>query len=355
MFEDFEAHKRLITAYLDRELGAAADPLTGVNRFGAEARSLLLEFTRRGKMIRGGLVALGYGLFRDDESEEATACGAALELLQSAILIHDDIMDRDLVRRGEKTLTAGYIETARAAGFADSDRTGEALGICLGDIGFFLAFRILSGIATPGPVAARLVTLFAREMAFVGAAQMLDVWSGAERLAARAMAEDEIISLYRYKTGRYTFALPLAAGALLAGREEMIPALELIGEDLGVAFQLKDDELDLFGEEREIGKPVGSDLREGKHTLLFDRLLARLHGAEKKRFLDLWGNADLSPAGVEEARRLVRDNGVLASVEETLNGLADRCRANIDALSLERPEKKDTFFRLLDSSLNRMR
>ncbi len=355
MVEGFEAQKRRITAFLDRELGAAGDPLAGVNRFGAEARALLLEFTRRGKMIRGSLVALGYGLFRDGENEGATACGAALELLQSALLIHDDIMDRDLVRRGEKTLTAGFIEEARRAGLADAEHTGEALGICLGDIGFFLAFRILGGIGAAGGPAARLVTLFSREMTFVGAAQMLDAWNGAERPAARAPDEDEIISLYRHKTGRYTFALPLAAGALLAGREDSVPALERIGEDLGVIFQLKDDELDLFGEEREIGKPVGSDLREGKRTLLFNRLLARLSGAEKKRFLDLWGNPDLSPAGIEEARRFVRDSGALASVEETLKGLADRCRENIDALSLERPEKKHALVRLLDSSLARMR
>jgi geranylgeranyl diphosphate synthase type I len=257
------------------------------------------------------------------------------------------------VRRGEKTITAVYIDAARAAGLTDPGHVGEALGTCLGDIGFFLAFRILGGI--DAPAGQRLVALFAREMAFVGAAQMLDVWSGAQKPAERAITEEDILALYRHKTGRYSFSLPLVSGALLAGREDTGPALEAIGEDLGIIFQLKDDELDLFGEAETIGKPIGSDLREGKHTLLFARLLQKLAGAERRRFMELWGNHEPAADGVEEARRLVREYGVLESVTGTLESLAARCRANIEALALGKPEKREPLFRLLEESLSRKR
>jgi geranylgeranyl diphosphate synthase type I len=355
MFDFFEKQKRRILGFLERELTTTGDPLARVNRFGAEALKLLLEFTRRGKMIRGGLVGVGYALFRDGESDSAAACGAALELLQSALLIHDDIMDRDLVRRGEKTIPARYADEACARGLAEPEHIGEALGTCLGDIGFFLAFRILGEMDAPQTVVPRLVALFAREMTFVGAAQMLDVWAGAEKPAERGLTEEEILDLYRYKTGRYTFALPLAAGALLAEREDVAPPLEAIGEDLGVIFQIKDDALDLFGEERAIGKPVGSDLREGKQTLLLAGLARALDGSEKKRFFSLWGKAGLTPAEIAEVRDLVRGRGLLERAAETVDDLAGRCRRSIEALDLPRPEKRGTLEQLLEYSLGRTR
>jgi geranylgeranyl diphosphate synthase type I len=349
MFEYFEKQKLLIAARLRDTLGGPDHGLDRVNRFGPDVRSRLLEFALRGKMIRGCLVRLGYELFRDDPGNAVVACGAALELCQSALLIHDDVMDRDTVRRGQPTLHARYTKEAQA--LADPARIGEALAVCAGDIGFFLAFRLLAESGAPATTLGGLIRLFAREMSYVGAAQMLDVWSGATPPDHRVQTEDEILSLYRYKTGRYTFSLPLSAGVLLAGEEQH--ALEAIGEKLGIIFQIKDDELGLFGEEGEIGKPAGSDIREGKNTLFFARLLPSLAGAERKRFLALWGNRTVSAADIEFVRGLVRSRGAAESVGATVATLAAECRAEIEAFQPPRPEMKLLLSRLLDYSLKR--
>jgi geranylgeranyl diphosphate synthase type I len=150
-------------------------------------------------------------------------------------------------------------------------------------VGFFLAFEMLSRLTSaPGPGGAgsrrgsaaaapperawKILGLWAKELTAVGLAQMEDVALGA---SSRTGGEKEILNLYRYKTARYTFSIPLATGAIAAGRgPETVSGLEELGEDLGILFQMKDDEIGIFGEEAEIGKPPGSDIEEGKQTLI---------------------------------------------------------------------------------------
>ncbi len=302
-------------------------------------------------MLRGGLVRLGYELFRSGESEAVTACGAALELFQSSLLIHDDIMDRDTLRRGAKTLHALYADEAAAAGSRDPDHTGLALGVCAGDIGFFLGFRILADLRADGFPLVEVMSLFAREMSVVGAAQMLDVRSGSVRSATD---EKDIITLYRYKTGRYTFSLPLSLGALLAGSTATLRrSLENLGERLGIIFQIKDDELGLFANAELTGKPAGSDLREGKYTVFFARLAPLLTSPEADRFYSVFGKAGLTPSDIEYVRDLVRKTGVAENVGATVRGLADDCRRDIDALAADPGLRSDRLTDLLEYSLTR--
>jgi geranylgeranyl diphosphate synthase type I len=352
----FEQQKQLITAYLRTALQPAdADELESrVGRVDAAARQTLLEFCLRGKMLRGGLVRLGFNLFRTGDDETVTACGAALELFQSALLIHDDIMDRDAVRRGRRTLHTLYRDTARAAGVQDPEHSGLSLGICVGDIGFFLGFHILSALPRSGAQLSEIVSLVAREMSLVGAAQMLDVSAETADPAGAPGDEEEILTLYRYKTGRYTFSLPLSLGALLAGREnEVRRALEAVGERLGIIFQIKDDELGLFADNRQTGKPAGSDIREGKRTIYFTRLAPTLTKPEAERFQALQGTADLTRSDIEFVRRLVTEHGIADHVNNTVDRLADDCRNMINTLRDRFRLQPEPLTGLLEYSLTR--
>ncbi|HET6487239.1 MAG TPA: polyprenyl synthetase family protein, partial [Spirochaetia bacterium] len=264
-------HKREISAILDAFFAARRRDLSEVNQLANEACDRLRQFVLAGKMIRGGLVTVGLSLCRDGPSSRelhmAHQVGAAIELFQSGLLIHDDIMDRDLMRRGRATLFEQYSRDARQGGVNDWRHLGEALGTCVGDVAFFLGYELLGGLS-PSPAAlGRIIALFSRELAAVGIAQMQDVAWGADPSAQPGT--DDILRLYRFKTGRYSFSLPLAAGAILAGAaDSSIEALEALGECVGVIFQIRDDELGLWGDEKKTGKPVGSDIREGKKTLL---------------------------------------------------------------------------------------
>jgi geranylgeranyl diphosphate synthase type I len=206
MLSYFQNVREEIRRHLKSFFEKKAEEFAGVNSLGRDLCGRLYEFSSQGKMIRGGLVSLAYSLFRDNGDERGVrqkleAAGAAMELFQSGLLVHDDIMDRDPVRRGLSAVYHQYAEMAEGKGIAGSDHLGESLGICAGDVAFFLAFEILSGIDADPEVHRELLALCARELAYVGVAQMQDVYNAA---SADPVAGPDIMKLYLYDT-RFPF------------------------------------------------------------------------------------------------------------------------------------------------------
>jgi geranylgeranyl diphosphate synthase type I len=123
------------------------------------------------------------------------------------------------------------------------------------------------------------------------------------------------MTLYAHKTGRYSFSLPLVAGALLAGKTlDQCKSLEALGEHMGVAFQIRDDELGIFGSQEELGKPIGSDIREGKKTLFFRALMDSLDPGERERIGAYFGSSKSGRPELEEVRTLLDRRGGRARV-----------------------------------------
>lgn len=308
-----------IVQALDAVLARKGTELGRISPLGEAACVKLAEFASRGKMIRGALVGYTSGL-GGESGAAPVAVGMAMELFQSALLVHDDIMDRDDQRRGRPSVHFQYAEEARLTGLRDPDHLGNSLGICAGDIAFFLAFEILGELAVSPAVRARLVSLFSRELALVGVAQMMDMAAAA---GSSEKTAEEILRLYLYKTGRYTFSLPLVAGALLGGlAEERVAELDRVGEHLGMLFQIKDDEIGLFGDPADTGKPVGSDIREGKKTIFHAYLLRLSAPSERARLGPLWGAPDLSEADVRAVLQAMEATGVRVEVDGLIRSLA---------------------------------
>ena len=330
ILEFFKSAKRDIDRYLADFADAKRKSLGEVDRMGAEAVGRLLEFASRGKMIRGGLVVMGHGLTGGDLHGEAVAVGCAMELIQSGLLVHDDIMDRDEIRRGNRSVYSMYERDARGEGIEESYHLGEAMGICVGDIAYFMAFEILSTLAASPAVCKRVVSLAASELSKVGAAQMLDMYWSA---SPGARSEEEVYRLYLYKTGRYTFSLPLTAGAVLGGAcGETVDALETIGENMGVIFQIKDDELGLFGTEEEIGKPVGSDIKESKKTIFYSLLTERADPGQRERLAAIFGNREIGAGEIGYVRSLVIELGIRDELDRRVRTLDAETRSIIRGL-----------------------
>ncbi|WP_319558767.1 polyprenyl synthetase family protein [Marispirochaeta sp.] len=336
MKEFFALRKKAIYNFLKDFLNRRAPELAAVNPMGTSVADRLLGYSREGKMIRGGLAALGQGLFSGNVDREADKLGSVMELFQSALLIHDDIMDRDPLRRGNPAMHVQFTEDLKNDRAFDPERTGESLGICVGDIAFFLGYEILSSIQAHYTVLGKLMTLCSREMAGVGLGQMQDIRAG---VLPEPPAEDEVISLYVHKTGRYTFSLPLMAGALLGGADDRsLGILSRLGEHLGVIFQIRDDELGLFGNQQEIGKPVGTDLNEGKQTIFYVKLLNRLSEAERNQVVRLVGAPKVSPGDITFVRKKLEQTGVLEEVETLLQAYQSRILSEIDRLPSDYPD-----------------
>jgi geranylgeranyl diphosphate synthase type I len=201
------------------------------------------------------------------------------------------------------------------------------MGICAGDVTMLLAQRIIAGLQIDDERYRRVNRLVAQEIAFVGVAQMDDLYFG---YLDGSVEEEKIYRLYRYKTGRYTFSLPLALGAVFAGMPD--PGVERLmqyGEELGVVFQVIDDDIGLFGETEATGKPVGSDVSANKKTLHRRYFLDTPAAATTAYF----GRSNLSRTEVEELRRAMRDQGVHKRIEELLDRHAARARELAEELA----------------------
>ena len=331
----FDPIRARVSSSLRRFLGGKKTDLARVNPLGPDAVERLVEFSLRGKMIRGCLVHLGWSIShadgQADPEESVTTVGAAMELFHSGLLVHDDIMDRDLVRRGRPSLFQQYADVAVREGQADPQHVGQALGICAGDVACFMAFELLARARAPAHVMCAILGLCARELSAVGIAQMQDVAWGASKTGVDV---EEIMAMYTHKTGRYSFSLHLVAGALIAGAPvELQGTLASYGESVGVLFQIRDDELGLFGDEQEVGKPVGSDIREGKKTLLFSTLMASAGPEERGRLDGIFGNPRASPAEIEFVRVAASSPEVRTRIGAITRRLTEKALSAIDAVT----------------------
>jgi geranylgeranyl diphosphate synthase type I len=328
-------------SFLESRKGLILETLHGLPDLsgsrGEESLERIVEFCSRGKMIRGCLVFLGAqaaGILPTNQwhavEKALPGVAAAMELFQAGLLAHDDIMDRDLTRRGAPTIHARYASEAREAGCADAAHLGEALGICLGDLCYFEAYALLERSLAGLPRSGEMIGLCSSVLSDVAVAQMSDVAWGA---GTSDPSEDEILAMYRGKTARYSFSLPLAAGALAADDPELASALSALGDGLGMLFQIRDDELGLFGSPAETGKAVGSDLREGKKTLFRSRLLGSAPDTEQDRLQALFsGESEPSLEDLSYIRALSERLGIAEGIAALSREAEDKSRAILRGL-----------------------
>lgn len=321
-------------------LTAYAPRLAAVSPMGAPLAARLDAYAQAGKMIRGILVRLGYELCAADEPDAAMdrvldRAGAAMEFLQAGLLIHDDIMDRDTLRRGATTVHTQYAQEAAAEQAADPAHHGLSLGVCAGDVAFFLGFHVLAALPVAPALqerARRVAAFAAEELCWVGVAQMQDVRNGAAGIGADPDPA-QILRVYRYKTGRYTFSLPLVIGAMLAAAGPAhLAALDQAGENLGVVFQLKDDELGIFGDAAQSGKRAGSDIREDKKTLLRHFLFAAADAGLRAQLEQVFGSSAPGTAGLQFVREAMETTGARAKVRDYMHCFAMEASDSIASL-----------------------
>lgn len=257
-----------------------------------------------GKHLRSAMLAWSCGLLGGDP-EAALPAAAAVELYHTWTLTHDDIIDRDERRRGGPSVHAAFRERARELGIADAAHYGLSIAILAGDVQHAWAIELLAGLADSavalrlirdleGPVLRAIMEGEARDLQF-------------SHQPIEAVSEDEILAMIARKTSAL-YAFAATAGALIAGAGDADPRLAALG-DFGrlaaTAFQLRDDVLGLIGSDRELGKPVGSDLREGKRTTILRHAWLQASPAEREALSRTVGRPDADPAAVAAARDLL--------------------------------------------------
>jgi geranylgeranyl diphosphate synthase type I len=230
-------------------------------------------------------------------------------------------MDEDRLRRGLPAIFEQYRQLGEERGYRDTARFGESMGICAGDVAMLLAVEAVANTGLDACVQRDVMRQLAREIADVGVAQMADVGNGH---APEPVSEEDVLCVYRYKTGRYTFSLPLTLGAQIAGAPESeTEVLGRWGELQGIVFQIRDDRLGLLEDDASTGKPSGSDITADKQTLYRLLLGERAPGTEWEPVLGLFGRNALSDADIQAVRNALESLSVLKDVDARAQQMAD--------------------------------
>ncbi len=281
-----------------------------------------------GKRIRplyawAGFVGAG-GLESSQENPASMLQAAAsLELIQACALIHDDIVDASDTRRGNPTVhRAVEAEHSQKQLQGDAAAYGESSAILIGDMALVWAEDMLqdSGLSAEALHRARDAWRGMRTEVIGG--QLLDIALEAEGSESVELAN----SVNRYKTAAYTIERPLHLGALVADADaKTIAAFRGYGRDIGIAYQLRDDELGVFGDPSVTGKPAGDDLREGKRTVLFSLALEAMDtkNPDAAKLLRENIGATDDPEVIDEIKEIIAASGALEEIERRISSLRD--------------------------------
>lgn len=259
--------------------------------------------------------------------------GAALELFQAAALIHDDLIDHSDTRRGGPSVHRRFEELHRTSAWdLDPEDFGTSAAILAGDLALSMSEQLFAACG-PTPGARALFDVMRMQ---VMAGQFLDVLEeqvGGSRTPAEAVVAARRV--VRFKSAKYSVENPVLLGAAQAGADEALLArLSAFALPLGEAFQLRDDELGVFGDPATTGKPAGDDLREGKRTLLIALTRERTTGRASQDLLAQLGRRDVSEQTVESIRELMRQTGALQAHEDIIEALTQQALTALDAAGL---------------------
>lgn len=298
----------------------------------------------KGKRMRALLVLTAHDACGGPEQKRATQVAGAVELFQTAALIHDDVLDRSDTRRGMPS-THRALESLHTDGgwLGDGARFGEGGAILAGDLALMACHQMLADAIAglPHHTAASVGRRFGTMATLCTAGQYLDIRLAAQPLEALGDHRDDIVATMRSKTASYTAEGPLALGAALAGQSEsVVDAWAAMGVPLGIAFQLRDDVLGALGSPEVTGKPAGDDLREGKRTLLLSLALDRADTADRRALARVIGVDDAPAADIAAALAVLTDTGAADSVEEDIAAYASQARRALAELAMDDAQRR---------------
>lgn len=282
----------------------------------------LAKFSVGGKKLRAFFVYLGYLAGGGEDIDKILQISLAFEMTQNFFLIHDDIMDNSDLRRGKPTIHKVYEKK--------HDRHyGEGMAITLGDVAVIEAFKIIGDSDFSDKQKVICLEEFSKVLLETGYGQALDL----EYSFAKADLP-QILKIADLKAARYSVCGPLVIGASLGGANEIQKkALVHFGLNAGLAFQLQDDILGLFGREETIGKSVLSDMREGKNTVLIYKARELATAADRVKIRKIWGNAKASVKELDIIRNIARDSGAFDWCKRENERLIKKAKSEIGKIT----------------------
>lgn len=318
------AVQETLAAFLDERLAEVAAIGGPVEEAAGHLRDFVLGGGKRIRPLYGWAGFVGAGGLKGNEDPRAVLRAvSSLEFIQACALIHDDIIDASDTRRGRPTVHRAVEKQHAERGWTgNSAHFGESVAILVGDLAVIWADDMLINSGLSPEAIARCQEPWRDMRTEVIGGQLLDIYlesSASEDIAAAN-------SVNRFKTAAYTIERPLHLGAAIAKADaQLVDAFRGYGRDVGIAFQLRDDELGVFGDPAITGKPAGDDLREGKRTVL---LATALHRADRTNpeaaaYLRERVGTTSDPDVIATMSRYIQESGALEDVEKRISELTE--------------------------------
>ncbi|MFF3493093.1 polyprenyl synthetase family protein [Streptomyces sp. NPDC002795] len=332
----------VVTGHLEQLLKRRVAQAGEVNpTFGADIAERVRRFTlgggRRARPQFLWWALRACGMPDDQQMEAALQLGAALELLQTCALVHDDVMDQAQSRRGRPSVHVDCAAQYARPLPSDGRRFGESSAILVGDLALAWADDEAACLDLPTWHAGRIRDIWSRMRLEMVAGQYLDI----QGEATQSRSLSQAVSAACLKSALYTVERPLQLGATLGGADEAtLRALCSAGRDAGLAFQLRDDLDDAFGDpSRRRDKPAGGDLRAGKPTYLVALAHAQATVDGDHHALKVLGHAlgrsDATDEDLDEVRDVLERTGARRDVEDKICRLIAQSKRNLDAAPLD--------------------
>lgn len=302
------------------ELKKRADELDGPIRsyIGDESPSNLIEATRQypyagGKRMRPCMVVSACRAVGGD-GEKAVPLAVAIEYIHNFTLIHDDLMDGDVKRRGMDTSHVVY---------------GMPTAILAGDALFARAFEIIAALDIPSDDMRRVLKSTGTAVWDLARGQQMDI----NNENSGTVSMEDYIETIRLKTS-VLFAAGVAGGAIIGGADERtVEAMHGYAMNMGVAFQMFDDILGIYGDPKKTGKSAGNDIRKGKNTVMVCRFRDTVgEGALMDEFMAVFGKEDAADSEIETARRILKETGCYAYAMDMAEEYTNKAIACLDVL-----------------------
>lgn len=306
-----------------------------------------------GKRLRAAFMYYGYIGAGGKEEEEMLKTSMSIELIHAFLLVHDDIIDKDNTRHGIATFHQHYADIGKMLFLGkDTEHFGNSIAIVIGDMLGAFGNDVIFSSAFPLEQKFKALLKLQDIVSYTVVGQVRDVYIEYMGKASEA----EILSMYRNKTAKYTVEGPLYLGALLAGApKELLDGFSAYAIPLGIAFQMQDDILGIFGNEKRIGKPIGSDIAEGKITLLVSRALRDGTVEQKKRITEILAlGKKLGEKDIEDFRNIIKDTGALASTQQSAGEYIEEGKQALGKIQDKLdPRAYDFLFSIAEYMMNR--
>ncbi|MFA7319633.1 MAG: polyprenyl synthetase family protein [Parcubacteria group bacterium] len=313
-----------------------------------EAVETIADFTLAGgKRIRPALVYYGYLAAGGKDEKKILEASMSIELIHIFLLIHDDIIDRDARRHGVATVHERYKKIGRMiSSKEDSLHFGNSMAMLAGDMASAMAYEIIFNSPFAPETIISALDKLQKIVYTIVPGEMLDVVMEMRKKSS----EEEVLRMYEGKTSSYSFEGPLHLGAILSGEkdEKILENFSAYAMPIGKAFQIRDDIIGLFGSEKKVGKPIGSDVIEGKQTILLVKALEMGNREQKGMIKKYLGKKDLVPAELEKFRQAIRATGALEYSQNLSQKLVAEAKAALERIKFDNDEAREFLVALAD-------